>query len=354
MKKIFCYLITVFCALNGFSQFSLPTKAEAADCMNRILLVELKTEDPKHIAKLSKKGNQKEIAEYKNFIKEYNSRVKLYVPKYWTLNKSILFKTAAEITTLIEAGKDKYVVLSSAWREEARPDMNAIYLYSCYTVSLYKSEDAGKRDNEKIDKYNKGQAQVRRGDFLFKVSLRYDDLNEADYRMILNEFNHHIQYASKNGPESSFMGTLHFPEISTSSFEQAQKATLIIPKELLADGLTPEMIKEAYTFPFKICSLQAIDSMILNGEKNVLYFQRVFSEVYRYLTYAIINDETGECLAEVSGESGQITLVTGPAQFARKWNNSGEIGSAHLKAINKFLQNKIKPKPGVMGLLQSL
>jgi hypothetical protein len=88
-------------------------KEDFKQMAKRTLVVELLEEEPEVIKRLSKKESRaKQLEEYKAFIVHYNELIKAAVPKYWTYNTSIEYKTSTEVAALKKEKSKKHVLLA--------------------------------------------------------------------------------------------------------------------------------------------------------------------------------------------------------------------------------------------------
>jgi hypothetical protein len=96
----------------ALAQIAYPVKPEdAKQIIARKLLVITTEPDPKRIAKLKKKGEDKEVAEIEQLHTAFNEALKETISKRWTIHSSVLYKTMDEFWEMDKKVLKEYVVM---------------------------------------------------------------------------------------------------------------------------------------------------------------------------------------------------------------------------------------------------
>ena len=238
MKKshtLWMLLLLCFFARTAISQISGKYYGEKEDfkkMAKRTLLVETLEEDPDVIKRLSKKESRaQQLMDYKNFIVQYNQLIKLCVPKYWTYNANIEYKTETEIKALRKANSEKYVVLEYFELTDTEVDF---FERSSLTVPALR--------------YTRIEQPLRKPDYKIYLPSSYvrtgNAYLEADFKVALEGMQDNINYVIKNDK------TLHFTDFSEKESEKncsrLKSLTLMIEKSFLYKKTTAEEAQAAY------------------------------------------------------------------------------------------------------------
>ncbi len=112
MKYLSLIGLFVFFQQIALAQIVYPIKPEdAKQIIARKLLVITTEPDPKRIAKLKKKGEDKEAAEIEQLHTTFNEALKETISKRWTIHASVLYKTMDEFWEMDKKVLKEYVVM---------------------------------------------------------------------------------------------------------------------------------------------------------------------------------------------------------------------------------------------------
>jgi hypothetical protein len=239
--KGFTFIILCLIGMTARGQMSGSEKdwsngADVEFIKNKTMIVILITEDENYVDKLTKKKMNKEIAEYKNNVKSYNTNIKELVPKYFVFPGKIAFKTFDEVKNMTM--KDR---------------LNSTFL-------------------------------------AFNVHLS----TEISLGGLYSEQPHYDLFA-KDAPEEPNLGSFHFlkdevayckMEIYCNNSKPKYGVTYsrTLPNDNLNKNSTEESIKGVYPYKFKIVSKEEFDNIILTKDVSacVLGIMPVDSPVPAY------------------------------------------------------------------------
>ena len=247
MKKLFCTLIALIglqVAASAQSMMGMPVKEDLEKVKARPMLVVLREEDPKITNKLKKKPEA--LAQYKADIETYNTKIQKIAPQFWTLSKSVIFKTETELKELQKAKSKEY-----AYLEYRNEKMQENYGYETF-----------KRGTG--DQWTTAAIEIR---FTEKPAAP-----PAGYATMLSGSPTDLQLAlavkSLQGIYNSIGKATSRKELHAQGIKKLKTKTLLLDKDLLASGLNEKTIKAAYPYPFKIVDNATIENAVLNSEKE--------------------------------------------------------------------------------------
>ena len=286
----------------------------------RTLLVELmeldndKIQDwEKDIRKTKKADKKKDLAativEYKAFVENYNTFIKLAVEKYWDLNTTIEYKTNSEVIKLRKTTKKKYSVLwYSASRAKGGVDFASTYSSEQFIPTL------------NYGRIEKGRIKVDYSFFMPSMGERsHNELVLGDFLFSLKMMKTHIAAIEKKGKKNynfkkyaTEQGELNCKKISgndlyllegtlhkntslgqiKSSYRKG-KAVIYNNEELDKAIIDEDDIIVGYLIPYQI----AMGSAGFVAVERTLYF-RIFVNIKsgeilaaRGVSYGDLNDE---------------------------------------------------------------
>jgi hypothetical protein len=283
-----------------FSQFSVPIQPWAKELKNRILVVDLLEENPKEVKKFQKK-DLNELKEYRLEIKEHNEKMKELIPKYWPFDNKIVFMKSSEIEALVKNGDERYAILEAKPAKEIRQSVKVYYTFSAYTLILYFPE-YGKKVNNNIEVDDNGHGTsdfLKRGQYLFKVSMPDIFINDRDLKFALYQFGEFITRAETEGfPKKMSRYGFRSINFNPENSKLLKAKTLLIPQELLS--IDEGEIPGQYRYSYRVLSLAEMDVLLENDIDNqYAYYTIAWTDKGRFWTLLIVDNETGKILAEV-------------------------------------------------------
>ncbi len=297
--KLLTLTTTLFFCCNLFGQFSIPIQPWANDVENRTLVVQLKEEDPKEVEKLQKKGLE-EVEQYKNSVKEFNQRIQNLIPLYWPFKTKIEFKSKADVDLLNKTKDEHHMILRCRWAEEIKQNGRTYYKYNVYTMLLYFPEYGNSIfDYNSIDNNDGDRSPfLRRGQYIFKISMPDYFINKRDVKFAMQQFKEYIERAKTEGwPKKMSSQGFKIAECNTEKAKSLTKKTLLIPEEILT--VDPKNVEQTYKASFQVVSFAKTDSLLTYDSKGeYAYYQIVWSDQLRNWTLVILDNLTGEILAE--------------------------------------------------------
>jgi hypothetical protein len=198
----------------------------------RTLIVEILEEDADVIKNLSKKEKRaKQLEEYKNFIKHYNEMIRAAVPKYWTYNATIEYKTTTQIEDLQKSKSNKFVLLS--YFELGDSDLDYIERSDLVVPAL---------------RYTRIEEPNRKPDYkiylpssFIRAGKRY---LEADFKVALEGMQNNIKYNIKNDKTPQFQD--YTEEVSEKNCSRLKNLTLLLEKKQLYEKVTEQEAQAAF------------------------------------------------------------------------------------------------------------
>lgn len=238
---------------------------------NRTLVVELLEEDEKHVAKLTKKSQRKEkfavqLKKYQDFIVEYNEMIQLVVPKYWSFNDKIEYKTSSEVKKIREAENKEYVLLFYTELRESSTDTRVDRATLHVPALAYsRPERAKHRYDYKI---YLPSSYIREGSNYF----------ESDFKFALKAAQANINWIIDNNEKLNFEDFCK--EMAEKNCSKLSDYQLIVDREYLYGNLTETKAGDAYGNNLKFVSEDELDKIVLEEtEGKAVLFSIPFGTV---------------------------------------------------------------------------
>ncbi len=98
------------------------------------------------------------------------------MPKYWTLNDSVIFMERRLLTSIVGSKSPEYAVFSAKPSQEGQQSSNDIFWSRSFTFMLFLSEDGRRLDPDLVDRNSPiipdtdNGGQLLRGRYIFKLS----------------------------------------------------------------------------------------------------------------------------------------------------------------------------------------
>ena len=209
---------------------------------------------------------------------------------------------AAEI---VKAKDDRYAIASYGWRREMRTESlrKKLIRYDVYCLAIYFAENAKSLDWADVD-----NAQVRsdgekwtifHGGYIIKVSFPYETLSEKENILMAKQLQYHLHQSLKpERPEYKMIGASEFGLFKEKAVSLKTK-TLLINEAALREGVTAETIANFYPYPFKITTLDEINSTVLEKD-GYAFLQRMWTDNQKRFGVLVLDALTGETLIEIA------------------------------------------------------
>lgn len=236
----------------SYSQIDPKIYGDASDFKlmeKRTLVVQLMEEDPDVIKKLSKKEKRAgQLKEYKEFISDYNELIQLTVPKYWTYNQNIEFKTESDVKKLQKAKDKKYVLLvyvelsDFAWHPSERSGLTVPVLV-----------------------YQRMEIPVTKPDYKLYIPSSFireeNKYMECDFKVALQCMQANIKWILKNKEVLQF--NQYAEEVAKSNCKKLKDAILLVEKDFL-HKMTEAQVTKAYGNKVEITDADGINKACLD------------------------------------------------------------------------------------------
>jgi len=230
----------------------------------------------------------------------YNEMVREIVPKYWTLNDSIIFMEKRMLTSIIGSRSPEYAVLKGQPSLEGQQSSNDIYWSRSFTIMLFLSEDGQRLDPEMVDRNSPlipdtdMGGQLLRGRYIFKLSFVNYQLSTGDLIFVVSQFNNSVNLALERRYSKKGVYAQKVPKGITYILKSK---TLLIPDNLYEEGVDENIIAKYYDHPFRIASQEEIANAILIQEENMAYIHYLWSDAERMFLGNVIDTKSGELMA---------------------------------------------------------
>jgi hypothetical protein len=301
MKKTILSLALAACMLLLSVKFN-PVVAGGGDkqtttvydmVKNSNVIVVLLEEDADYVAKLTKKGKTKDLDTYHRGIKTYNDNIQAVATKFFTVGKSLTFKSLTDIKAM--SVEDRQA--------------SSFLLYNRSITYATGSKETGMHG---CDFYDKNQKTVGKNIDAYREDLTFEWVNDPTYE-------HEPEYreltiyppsaVSRPEPIGNLISNLgdiipsqgevaiclmqlqsmlvKMATAPTGSIKEQRQAirssmdenkkksvpvikqrTLLICQDNLEKGTTDATIKANYAFPYKIVSREDMDKAILNKDSS--------------------------------------------------------------------------------------
>jgi len=283
----------------------------------RTLLVEILEEQPDVIKRLSKKESRaKQLEEYKGFIAHYNELIRKAVPKYWTYNANIEYKTESEIAELKKAKSNKYAVLSYFELSDSDLDFAERSDLTVPALRYTRIEEPNRKPDYKI---YLPSSYIREG----KKYL------EADFRVALLGMQENIKFNIKKDKTPQFQEFTE--EVSEKNCSKLKDLTLLVEKDLLFKKLTIQEAQAAYGAKIEWVGEAEIEKNMVDQTKGKA---ALFS-----IPYGIAKGNIGPISSStlvffkivVSCETGEILWTNNPGNLPIGKNVSHQLMEKEFK-----------------------
>ncbi len=240
----------------------------------------------------------------------YNETIKEVLPKYWTLNDSIIFKRKSWIRSVIASKSYDYAIFSARPTREGQQSSNEINWFKSFTFMLFLSEDGRRLSADIVDRNSPiipdtdMSGQLLRGRYIFKLSFNNASLSENDLVFALKQFEDKVGLAIL---DKKPRGGIYAKKIPKAVSSALKNKTLLIPDDLDPEGIDKDVVSKYYDHPFRIATQQEIESAISSGAENTAYLHYLWSDHERMFLGAVIDTQSGQLLAVMTPGSARLT-----------------------------------------------
>lgn len=319
MKKI---LLLAFGLVSLVSTAQISSKfygevKELKELQSRTLIVEILEENPKVLKKLDKPKKQKELSDYKLFIKQFNEEFKVYATKYWKLNTKIEFKTETEILALNKA-KDKSFALLRYYNLK---DNNGVGLDTKLTVAALV--------------YTRCETSLNQPDSKIYLPIRKDIndkfLLEADYKYALETLQSNINWIVANNKVIDF--DKYADKMSDENCSKLKGKTLLVGNDMMMKGRTQAEAKTNYGGDLKFVSDAEINTAVVNKTKNTAVLYSIPYGIIKTQVTIVQMASLVFFKVIVDCETGQILWMHMPGGFSYGSNISYLLSEKEFKMM---------------------
>jgi len=239
----------------------------------------------------------------------YNEKIREIVPKYWTLNDSIIFMEKRMLRSIIGSRSPEYAVLRAQTSLEGQQSSNDIFWSRSFTFMLFLSEDGQRLDPEMVDRNSPlvpdtdMGGHLLRGRYIFKLSFNDYQLSTGDLIFVINQFNNSVNLALERRYSKKGVYAQKVPKEITYLLKSK---TLLIPDNLYEEGVDEPVVAKYYVHPFRIVSQEEITNAIINQDENAAYIHYLWSDAERMFIGNVIDTKSGELMAVL--KSGAVRL----------------------------------------------
>jgi hypothetical protein len=303
MRSTFLPLVAILCCaiLPGVktqAQIAIGNEMDAkflTKVKDRTVIVEVKEEDPKVVAKLSKKDkNADRLQHYRDFISNSNDMLKKAVDKYWKFNANIEYKTTTELKDIRGKSKDNvyYQIISVTTIQDDGQDF-----FSDLSIPVVCYDNSGITSNYEHDFSM----------YLPVALIPEKESNpcmwsyvQADFDFAIIEMQANFNYTIANNKKIKFedYGKL----MGKQNCGKAKNSTLVIDLAQLGEKVTESDIKSEYKGPIELTDGQTYNNAFDNQEagKEVIFSfaygiaKGSFGSSTLFFSKAVVNCATGE------------------------------------------------------------
>lgn len=239
----------------------------------------------------------------------FNETIREVMPRYWTLNDSVIFMEKRLLTSIIGSKSPEYAVFSAKPSQEGQQSSNDIFWSRSFTFMLFLSEDGRRLDPNLVDRNSPiipdtdNGGQLLRGRYIFKLSFTDHGLSEEDLIFAIEQFNDKVTLALERRYSKKGVYAQKIPKGISASL---QNMTLLIPDDLDPEGIDENIVSKYYEHPFRIASQDEITTAIRDKEENAAYIHYIWSDQERMFLGSVIGTQNGALLAVLKAGSVKV------------------------------------------------
>lgn len=281
---------------------------------SRTVIVEMKEEDPKMVAYISKNPKSADgLKRYKDFIANNNSMLKKAVDTYWKFNSSIQYKTTTELANIIGKSSD-YVIISFRSVGEGSLEQGN---YDTYSIPLLWFDRSERNGNEEPDDYVYLPPNSISDEAARPEEWRYV---QSDYDFAVIQLQAHINYMIS--ADTKMIYEEYAKIMSQQNCGKMKDNTLILDKDQLDNNADDRSIETLYKGLFDVTDGQAnvVFENHEDGKQIVFSFPYeivsgstdVVTNLAFHFAKAAVDCKTGELLYfyKPSGDMGKGSTTT--------------------------------------------
>lgn len=304
-KKTLLLIVSFFAVLTSNAQFCYPIQKDAEDFQKRALVVHLIEEDEKVVKEMKSKfgKNSAELAKkleaYTLQVQAQNEILKSAVSRYWKANKSVDFKTRAEMNTLFSDQKilHDYAVLEVGWKTDFHIKPGGAEPVQVFAFVAFVAEAPDRTMP------NLRRSPTQKTDYIFKVAYPTDNLQLSDYIFAVHQFNFHLKSATVDGQILERYRTMLFvPPFNKAGYETLKKKTLMLPPSLL-DSHTVKEIDSVYLYHSVDIGIKLFEESVEQQFAKYAYITKVWSDRQSSFTYMVVGASEGIILVEMAAKT---------------------------------------------------
>jgi hypothetical protein len=268
MRSLILFSALFLTTLTITAQVSDRINAEPEDLKklgNRILVVELPEENPKVIEEFPKKKAAQKTEAYRASLASYREQIEPAVRAHWKFNEQIEFMTTSQIVGLFQKRSSEHVVLMKVLLMDGGGI--SAYSFGFGVPALMLTRTDGEKD--KISK--KGEVVIRVPDFQSYLVVSPDSSDREVYtpasmKATLILMQDYLKWNIKNEKSKPFMA--YSKEMGKKNCGDLAKRTLMIPKNGLYKGCTPEEAHTSYAYNMILVDRSEMEETYLKGDAS--------------------------------------------------------------------------------------
>ena len=242
----------------------------------------------------------------------YNEAIRKIFTQYWTLSDSIIFMGSQRVASVIASKSHDYVIFSAGPSREGQQSSSDIFWFPSFTFMLYLSEDGRRFDSKMVDRslYSSPlmpdmemTGQLFRGKYIFKLSFSGLALSENDLIFTIKTF---VSKIEKALADKSPKGGIYAKKIPKEISATLKDKILLIPDDLVPEGMDRELAGRYYKHPFRIATQEEIEAAISLNTENTAYLHYLWSDRERMYLGTVIDAHSGELLGTLGPGAARI------------------------------------------------
>ncbi|SET13382.1 hypothetical protein [Hymenobacter actinosclerus] len=253
IRKLFFFAFLLLLSVGGaWAQLGLGNPKEVAQVKSQPLIVLLRDEDPGILKKLAKKPE--ELADYKSFVADYNTRIQALTTSMWQFSPGVEFRPESELEALRKAkGKPQGVLqhqdvyLTGPRNHVAgtpTTGLQAQFYHTAEKVSAMVIYLVGNGDKDRVAQMLLAPGPIYTSDLIFS----------------LRNLQQYLDARSKGRSGSDIRA-----EIAQNG-KLLRKKILLIDEEDIKGKLTTADIKQSYPFPYEVVPRSKIEEAVSSGD----------------------------------------------------------------------------------------
>nr|WKN36055.1 hypothetical protein K4G66_27185 [Tunicatimonas sp. TK19036] len=274
--KTVCLVALALTSINAYSQFKMPTQADASEFQRRKIAVLLKNPNQETLKDLKNDPTGQKL--YHEWIGRSNDILKRSFEKFWTLNKEVSFVTADQFNSIRE-GKDATNF--------------ALFQIEYGTKNMRTPSGTRKRPGYLLQVFLADQKNP-----VFEIMTPSDQLAENDYKFVIHTMTQYLEAAAQ-GKKSDDLWDVD------RNLATLEKKPLLIAEEQVA--ITAEKAQSEYAHSVKFTTMDKLEDQISEGQ-DILFCTVIFHMQKSIWMNATVDASNMEIVSLVPAESLDISL----------------------------------------------